>query len=260
MSYILDALKRAKAERDRGAAPSIHMAPPPQLADEDEDDEAPRGASAAAAQGQPMRWVVIGLSAALLLSLGWQFLGGSASSSSEVDASRDARPGRPGPGDRPPQGLPGEGHAGMRPPMTGQGDGGMPPPVQQGMPQPARPALAPAPVPAPAPAPLAAAPLPSAAPRPAPAPAVAAPPSAPTAPAPAPTASAAATQELPDDLRRSLAVSGSRYSDNPASRIVFINGQVFREGDQPAAGVTIERIGLKSVILAGRGQRYELKY
>ncbi|TAL21497.1 MAG: hypothetical protein EPO01_10940 [Aquabacterium sp.] len=257
MSYILDALKRAKAERDRGAAPSIHMAPPPQLAEEDEDDEAPRGASAAAAQGQPMRWMVIGLSAALLLSLGWQFLGGSGSSS-EADASRDARPGPPrgmhergaggppGPGDRPPQGMPGEGHAGM------------PPPAQQDMPQPARPALAPAPVPAPAPAPLAAAPLPSAAPRPAPAPAVAATPSVPVAPAPA--ASAAATQELPDDLRRSLAVSGSRYSDNPASRIVFINGQVFREGDQPAAGVTIERIGLKSVILAGRGQRYELKY
>ena len=57
-----------------------------------------------------------------------------------------------------------------------------------------------------------------------------------------------------------LAVSGSRYSDNPGSRIVFLNGQVFREGDQPAPGVTIERIGLKSVILVGRGQRYELKY
>ena len=77
---------------------------------------------------------------------------------------------------------------------------------------------------------------------------------------PAPPTVCRAPQDLPDDLRRSLAVSGSRYSDNPGSRIVFLNGQVFREGDQPMPGVTVERIGLKSVILAARGQRYELKY
>lgn len=252
MSYILDALKRAKAERDRGAAPSIHMAAPPQLADEDEDDdEAPRGASGRA-QGQPLRWVVIGLSAALLLSLGWQFLGGG----HEAEAPRDARPGPPGGMREPGTGAPPPGMAAQgehRPPQ------GLPPPMPQGMQQP------PQPVQAPAPAPLAPAPLPSAAPRPVIAPVPAPAPTVAAAPAPAPVPSAvaapaAATQDLPEDLRRSLAVSGSRYSDNPGSRIVFINGQVFREGDQPAAGVTIERIGLKSVILAGRGQRYELKY
>jgi general secretion pathway protein B len=83
-------------------------------------------------------------------------------------------------------------------------------------------------------------------------------------------ASAAATDaklptlaELPPELRSqvpALVVGGSVYSPKASSRIVILNGQVFREGDQPIAGLSVEQIRLKSTVLAFRGQRFELKH
>jgi general secretion pathway protein B len=69
--------------------------------------------------------------------------------------------------------------------------------------------------------------------------------------------------ELPAELRAQLpmlSVGGSVYSPAAASRMVILNGQVFREGDTPVEGLTVERIGLKSTVLAFRGQRFELKH
>ena len=69
--------------------------------------------------------------------------------------------------------------------------------------------------------------------------------------------------ELPPDIRSglpALTVGGSVYSPKAASRIVILNGQVFREGDKPVDGLTVERIGLKSTVLAFRGTRFELKH
>ncbi|HEX7441884.1 MAG TPA: hypothetical protein VF319_17500, partial [Caldimonas sp.] len=65
MSYILDALRRAEAERERGTVPSIHAQQFALVPGEDE------------ANGRPktLLWVIAGLAAALLAALAWNFLG-----------------------------------------------------------------------------------------------------------------------------------------------------------------------------------------
>ena len=57
-----------------------------------------------------------------------------------------------------------------------------------------------------------------------------------------------------------LVVGGSMYSPNARSRMVILNGQVFREGDKLAEGLSVERIGIKSTVLAYRGVRFELNH
>jgi general secretion pathway protein B len=88
---------------------------------------------------------------------------------------------------------------------------------------------------------------------------------APTASAPASTAALRlpTLAELPAEIRSQLPalnVGGSMYSTSAAVRMVILSGQVFREGDSPAAGLTIVQIGPKSTVLAFRGQRFELKH
>ena len=57
-----------------------------------------------------------------------------------------------------------------------------------------------------------------------------------------------------------LVVGGSMYSPNARTRMVILNGQVFREGDKPVDGLSVEAIGIKSTVLAFRGVRFELKH
>jgi general secretion pathway protein B len=67
--------------------------------------------------------------------------------------------------------------------------------------------------------------------------------------------------ELPDEMRRglpSLAVSGNMYSDRPENRMVIINGQLLRENDALTPELTLEEIRRKSVVLRYRGQRFEV--
>ncbi|MDX9843769.1 MAG: general secretion pathway protein GspB [Aquabacterium sp.] len=69
--------------------------------------------------------------------------------------------------------------------------------------------------------------------------------------------------ELPDDVRRSLpalTVSGAMYSDQPANRMLLINNRVFHEGDQPVAGLVLEEIRLKSAVFRFQGQRFSVNY
>ena len=69
--------------------------------------------------------------------------------------------------------------------------------------------------------------------------------------------------ELPPDVRQALpklVVSGATYSDNPAWRMLIINGQVFREGEKPAADLQLEQIRPKSAVLNYKGQRYLMAY
>ncbi len=98
---------------------------------------------------------------------------------------------------------------------------------------------------------------------------------APTAPAPAPTPAPVATtaapsahapalpniNDLPPATRAELprlAFGGSIYSPSPTDRMVLLNGQVFHEGDKPAPDTVLEQIRFKSVVLNYRGQRYEV--
>src|SRR5881394_2389282 len=67
MSYILDALRRADAERERGAVPSLQSQQHTII----EDD-------AATARPRSLVWAVVALALALLAVLGWNLLGGGA--------------------------------------------------------------------------------------------------------------------------------------------------------------------------------------
>jgi len=188
MSYILDALRRADAERERGAVPGLHAQPVPPSS----------GESQRAAPGRSWVGPVAGAAALLVLvALAWQWF-----------------------------------------------------------------------APAPAPAPVAALPAPAA-----PAVAVQPPPAAPhAAPAldPIPQAPVAkeperipALKELPDELRRqlpALAIGGSMYSDDPARRMLIINGQLYHEHDTPAPGLTLEQIKLKAAVLRYQGQRFLINF
>jgi general secretion pathway protein B len=77
----------------------------------------------------------------------------------------------------------------------------------------------------------------------------------------APESRAPALSELPDEVRRalpSLAVSGNMYSDKPENRMVIINGQLLRENDALTPELTLAEIRRKSVVLRYRGQRFEV--
>ncbi|MEO6363565.1 MAG: hypothetical protein ABIO71_10075, partial [Caldimonas sp.] len=65
MSYILDALRRADAERERGAVPGLQSQQHPLL----DDDEAPP-------RSRGLVWVVVALTVALAAAVAWNFIGG----------------------------------------------------------------------------------------------------------------------------------------------------------------------------------------
>lgn len=69
--------------------------------------------------------------------------------------------------------------------------------------------------------------------------------------------------ELPEEVRRelpALSVSGAMHSDVPANRMLILNGSVFHEGDQPAPGLVLEEIKLKSAVFRFKGHRYSVAY
>ena len=70
-------------------------------------------------------------------------------------------------------------------------------------------------------------------------------------------------QELPAEVRQrlpQLSVAGASYSANPAYRMVIVNGQVLHEGDEAAAGVVLESIAPRQVVLRSAGQRWAVAY
>ena len=69
--------------------------------------------------------------------------------------------------------------------------------------------------------------------------------------------------ELPDDVRRelpALSIGGAMHSDVPANRMLVLNGNVFHEGDQPAPGLVLEEIKLKSAVFRFKDHRYSVAY
>lgn len=69
--------------------------------------------------------------------------------------------------------------------------------------------------------------------------------------------------ELPEAIRREqpkLSVGGAMHSANPANRMLILNGQVFHEGDQVTADLVLEQIKLKSAVLVYKGYRYSISY
>ena len=67
--------------------------------------------------------------------------------------------------------------------------------------------------------------------------------------------------ELPESVRRELpklSYGGGSYSGDKASRLAFLNGQVFREGDTIAPGLVLRQVKQKGAILAYKGYRFEI--
>lgn len=265
MSYILEALKKADAarEREREAVPGLHSRHDHALPDETDEH-----AEAGSATRTP--WLVGGIAAGVVIAGALFWLLGR--SGPDAPVTGETRP------------MPLHGQVGEAPPSPGEvaqvpAPGGMtapvtpvqpPAPAQTAPAQTTRPASTqPAVVTAPPTAAIARVPSSGATPAPA---------ATNTRATPAPAAQdplrvdpslretgpkVVSMQELPDNIRRELpqlTVGGAMHSDVAANRMLVLNGGVYREGDQPAPGVVLEEIRLKSAVLRYKGYRYSISY
>ncbi|HEY0820894.1 MAG TPA: general secretion pathway protein GspB, partial [Rhizobacter sp.] len=229
------------SERERGAVPSLHSRQGLAAGvDADDDDEAP------VRSVRPLWWAVGALSIALVTMLVWLVLGRSS-----PEPIRAVEP-----------------LAAAVPPPAPPAAVVEVPPVAAAQPAPVRAPLEAPPDPAPPP-PVSRPPVErkSAAAKPPPSPARTVAAARPTKPAEASAreddAPVPSISELPDDIRRqlpTLSVGGASYSKNPSSRMLILNGQVFREGDKVANDLVLEQIRLKSAVLSFRGRRYSVSF
>jgi general secretion pathway protein B len=239
MSYILDALQRADAERERerGQVPGLHSR------------ATPLNMAAPARRGRrwwlPAAVVVLG---GLGLILVWRFWPPVAGPVLPEASVAEAQPTAAAPA--------------AEPSIT---EAALP------SPDPALPILGPRLPPAPTPSVPPTAGVGSGASDPTPAGASASTPTrAVTAPASTPTASSprAADRvpsfgELAPDVRSRLpqvSVNGATYSANPEHRMLIINGQVLQEGQDIQPGLRLESIGPRSAVLVHQGMRYSIGY
>ena len=265
MSYILDALRRADAERQRGQVPGLDARPMAGVLTE------PR--PHALGDGRRLAGLALLLAAlALAAAAGWWWRStpGQAAPTSPPQgrgllppAPSDAMPAAPG---RPlpalPPAPPRPAPAGLAPePLARPGAVAAPAPgvrpVPLALPASAAPALTGASAPAAPPGSVGAAPAGGALSNPA-----TQAPSAPSAQDNGPR-SLLAWADLPEPARReigNLAVSGAMHGEQASLRMVVLNGQVLREGDRLTPDLQVQQIRLKSVVLSHRGQRFELPF
>jgi general secretion pathway protein B len=272
MSYILDALKRADAERGQTVAPTPTEFQPVAMPVE--------GQAARRSRLRLIGLVVLALALCIGLAVAWRMWRATpdqvrvAPAPSQSATSQTASL----------QTDPSTGAPARNTPPTPTGDEITSPPESQEAPAakavsaranaaapeqsakaPVLPILAKAPPPksaAPAsatdtpPATPAAPPAPSTTPAVTPSATPSVPPASaqdrPTAPPPLTAAQRAA---LP-----SITISGSSYSSNPAHRILIANGKVVKEGAELSPGLTLEAIGPHSAIFNQRGTRFNVNY
>jgi general secretion pathway protein B len=285
VSYILDALRRADAERERDPSRGIHAQPAAAL---------PRYARA---PREP--WVLAGV-AVLVAMAGAYLLAGPTRERAETPAvSVPAAVVQPVPSTPPvpavvpvaaavlppppPPPVPAVQRTVQRPILAASDQGVVRGPVLTARLGPTAPApgvtspdvvsppagATPAPAPAPARAPSAA---PSNAPSTAPATApstapTTGPSAAPSGAAPARGAAApdriVAVSELPADVQRELpklVIAGGVHSENAAQRMLIVGGQVRSEGAELAPGLVLEQIRANSAVLRFRGWRYSVSF
>ena len=258
MSYILDALKRADADRQRGTVPGLHAR------------QVTTPASQAAPRARSRLWLAAGTALVLAgMAAGlwvWRTpAGGARLAAADLPLARPAAP------------------AALAQPVP------MPTPLPASgpAPQPAVPALR-----AVAASPSAVIPAaPKLVSKPAlraPAVGTQAPPkpkldsvpkaaeqgaTAPATPRPLPVAKASASQadpaavpllsELSEDIRRQippLAITGAVYSENPGQRLLLVNKQVLTQGSLAAPEVNLEEIRAQSSVFSFRGTRFRVAH
>ena len=277
MSYILDALRRADAERERDPARGIHAQPAAVLPREASRRQAP--------------WILGGLLVALAMA-GAYLLAGSRSESADAPVVRLQPPVQVPAASNPPAAAalvtvadtvlpppppaPAVERRPQRPALAAAERSVMKAPAASGVTSPPTvpPTVAPA---APSSAPAAASPTaPSAPPR---IPSAAPPTTAPSNPATTgpstvpsnaapggpsvPPARIVAVGELPADIQRELpklVIAGGVHSENPAQRMLIVGGQVRSEVAELAPGLVLEQIRAGSAVLRFRGWRYSVGY
>ena len=255
MSYILDALKRAQAERGRGSVPGLHT----QSVTMPSAKETPERSS-----GNRGAWLIAGAAGVAALALAWLQFGPTGATHQPVVVAQA------------PAAVPAPAPAPVATPEPVPTPAPAPVVVKSDAPAPIEIDVTPPPPPPPVPPkPVAQQQVPAAAPAAAKRDEtarqakVAVPPAdlAPAnTPAPAPVAAAPAAPvynvaNLPPAVREqlpSLQLAGITYSTNPKYRMVIVNGQVLHEGDSAGPGLVLERIENARTIWAFRGYRYAL--
>lgn len=228
MSYILDALKRADAERERGAAPGLHT-----------HHQVPTGSP-----GTPgavrNRWLALAAGLGLvLLALFYRVL-----------SAPDQAPAAP----VAPTAIAAPDTTALAAPVIAAV-----PPVTITPMAPAPAAVAEAPKAQPLPPPDS-----SVKPAKVAIPATAAPAAAPVSQAaPAAPATVPLLSELPQDLRSQIpkiTITGSVYSDSPAQRLLLINNLVLSQGNQVGPDLTLEEIQPRSSVFSFKGTRFRVMH
>lgn len=227
MSFILDALRRAEAERQRGQVPGLGTQPAPAHA-------AP-GARAGTAS---LAWAALGVAAGLVVAGWWWMRPPMPAAVDPVAARVTSSASAASPAAMPASAVAAAAPSGL--------------PLVLSRAQPSLPARA---------SPIAPASAPATAPAMAPTIAPAIVPAAPAArmrveaSAPVPLAGLTADQrrELPP-----MALGGSIWSESAAQRFVIVNGQIVHEGEAAAPGVRVERILPRTLVVQWRELRIEL--
>jgi len=227
MSFVLDALRRADAERERGAVPDLHAHEAPGLGGADTPAASARGV---------LVWVLGAAALALLVTLGvvlWP----------RGDEPVAATAPSPTPT-----------------PMPVAPAAAVATPAPAPAPTPAAAPAAPqvvirietpaAPAPAPNPAPVRDKARETAR-------------EAARATAPAAQPAPVKWKDLSEAQRREIpkmAFGGAMDSPVPANRMLVINGRVVREGEEAERGVVLERIRLNAAVLRYKDLRFEVSY
>ena len=69
--------------------------------------------------------------------------------------------------------------------------------------------------------------------------------------------------DLPEELRRqipTLNISGAVYSEHPGQRMLLVNGLVLKQGDLAAPELSLEEIRARSSVFSFRGTRFRLAH
>lgn len=229
MSYILDALRKADAQRDRQRLPGLQAQPM-------------AGAPAATRESPAMGYAIGGVLLVGVVSAGVAFWQGSRN---DQVARTAAAPAMPVTAPAAPVAAPA--------PATTAPVAPAPEPARAIVP--AAPIVVEVPAP-PRPAPAAAAATPASAVTTARVPAA---PVAAAAKVPESAAPAAVAQAAPAGVP-AMAITGGVYSPSPAQRMLIVNGQVFNEGSEVAPGVKLEEVQRGRAVLNFRGQRWAVGY
>lgn len=242
MSYILDALKRADAERERGAVPGLHS-----------QTAAPSPATAPVpGNGRRPLQVALTLCGLLLLAaVLWWFNRAEAPPPTQVPALVPAAApvaASPAPEPAPTATPVTPATAQASAPATPQPDASAAPTLVAPILRPEAPVVATAPDTPKRATTTVNSPLP-------------APPKAQAAEAS--DAGVRRFADLPPEQRAQLPqlnVNGASYSANPAHRMLIVNGAVVQEGQEIAPGLTLERIGLRQAVIRQGSLRFSIAY